>query len=99
MAGEADLSLWTLGFTIGAVVVVIVAVLLLGIIWQARRIVRLASTALEVVGEIDTHTRPVWSLNTTNKVAGELLGGAKAIEANAGAIVEALSHSDRGAAA
>ena len=90
MAAE-ELMLWYLGFAIAGAVVVVVAVLLLAIIFQCRRIVRLAGTAVVVVREIDHNTRPIWSLNATNKVAGGLLDGAKAINKNAGLIVDALT--------
>jgi len=86
------MSLWTLGFLLGAVVVVVVAVLLLGIIQQARRIHTLAKAASGLVGEIDLNTRSVWALRDTNAVAEEILAGATAIEANATAIVDAVSH-------
>ena len=36
------MSLWTIGFIAGAAIVVVVAVLLIGIILQAQRILRLA---------------------------------------------------------
>ena len=40
----------TLGFTLAALVVVVVAVLLIGILMQARRILRLAGAANGLVG-------------------------------------------------
>ena len=86
------MSLWTLGFLTGLVVVLVVALLLIGILMQARRILSLAQTASEVVGEIDTNTRSVWALRDTNNVAGQILEGAQAIDDNAAAIVDAVSH-------
>lgn len=86
------MTTWMLGFGLAAVVVVIVAALLLGIIWQCQRIVRLARTGLAVVEQIDAHTRCIWSLRKTRAVAGQLLEGAGAIERNAAAIVDAVSH-------
>ena len=83
---------WALGFGVAAAVVVAVAVLLLAILWQARRIRRLASTAAEIVGEIDANTRSVWRVAKINRTAGALLDGAAAIEANARAIREAVTH-------
>lgn len=59
---------WIIGFGAAAAVVVVVAALLLVILAQALRIRRLAKTALEVVGQIEQHTRPVWLLQRT--VAG-----------------------------
>ena len=86
------MSYWVLGFGIAALVVVIVAALLLGIIWQCQRIIRLSRTGLEVVEQIDRNTRCIWSLQQTGAVAGRLLVGAQAIEQNAATIVRAVSH-------
>ncbi len=86
------MTLWAWGFLVGIVVVLVVAVLLLGILQQARRIHRLAQTASAVVGKIDVNTRSVWALRDTNRVAAEILHGAAAIDANASAIVAAVSH-------
>jgi hypothetical protein len=91
---------WTLGFLVGALVVVVVAVLLLGIIQQAARIKSVPRVAVELVDEIETNTRSVWALRDTNAVAKTILDGVHAIEANTGAIVEAVSatHVGRSAA-
>jgi hypothetical protein len=83
---------WTLGFATAAVVVAVVAALLLAIIWQCQRIIRLSRTGLAVVEEIDRNTRCIWSLRETHAVAGRLLEGADAIERNAAAIAHAVSH-------
>ena len=83
---------WIVGFAAAAVVVLLVAALLLGIIWQCRRIARLAGTGLAVVEEIDRNTRCIWSLRQTEAIAHQLLEGADAIEHNAAAIVDAVSH-------
>lgn len=87
------MSLWTLGFIAGGAIVVVVAVLLIGIILQAQRILRLARTASDVVGQIDMQTRSVWALRDTNVVAEQILESARAIDANAAAIVGAVSAS------
>ena len=86
------MTYWTAGFLVGIVVVLIVATLLIGILWQARRILKLAKTASSVVAEIDANTRSVWALRDTNAVAGQILDGAEAIDENAAAIVAAVSH-------
>lgn len=86
------MTLWTLGFILGLVVVLVVAVLLIGILMQAHRILGLAKTASAVVAEIDQNTRSVWALRDTNTVAEGILDGARAIDANAAAIVTAVSH-------
>ena len=87
------MSLWTIGFVAGAAIVVVVAVLLIGIILQAQKILRLALVASDVVGEIDTQTRSVWALRDTNAVAAQLLEGARAIDGNAAAIAGVLTAS------
>lgn len=86
------MTLWTFGFLVGFIVVLLVAALLLGILAQARRILKLAKTASAVVAEIDESTRSVWALRDTNTVAEQILEGARAIDGNAGAIVAAVSH-------
>jgi hypothetical protein len=91
------MSYWTLGFIAGGTVVVVVALLLIGIVYQALRILRTARVAADVVGQIDANTRSVWALRDTNKVAMQILEGAQAIDGNAAAIVRALSgaHAER----
>ena len=86
---------WFVWLVIGGIIVVAAAALLITIILLARRIAALAATALAVVEEIEQNTKPIWQLNATNKVAKDLLAGAKAIEGNAGAIVGALTDADR----
>ena len=81
---------WAVWLIIAVVLVIAAAALLITVIWCAHRIRVLAATALEVVEDIEINTKPIWQLNTTNKVAGELLEGAKAIESNAVAILGVL---------
>ena len=85
---------WYVWLAVGAVVVVAAAALLITVIVLAHKIAKLASVALEVVVEIERNTKSIWQLNATNQVTGKLLVGAKAIESNAGSIVEALSEAD-----
>jgi multisubunit Na+/H+ antiporter MnhE subunit len=94
------MSLWLIGFIAALIVVLLVATLLLGILVEARRIRALALAASDLVQEIDANTRIVWALRDTNAVAGTLLGGAAAIDANAAAIVGAVSgaHDEQSAA-
>ncbi len=94
------MSLWLIGFIAALIVVLLVATLLLGILVEARRIRALALAASDLVQEIDANTRIVWALRDTNVVAGALLGGAAAIDANAAAIVGAVSgaHGEQSAA-
>jgi hypothetical protein len=90
---------WMFWLGVAGVIVVAAAGLLITIIVLARRIGSLATTALSVVEQIEQNTKPIWQLNATNHVAKELLGGAQAIEANANAIVGALTDAERRRAA
>jgi hypothetical protein len=82
---------WIIGFSVAALVVVIVAALLLAILFQARRIRRLAKAAVQIVTEIEANTRSVWALRSTNRTAAALLDGAAAIENNTAAILGAAA--------
>ena len=81
---------WFLWLGIAGLIGVAAAALLITIIVLARQIGALAATALAVVEQVEQNTKPIWQLNATNHVAGQLLGGAQAIEANAVAIAGAL---------
>lgn len=89
------MSLWLIGFLAGLAVVLVVALLLIGILFEAMRIRALARKASELVLEIDQNTRSVWALRNTHAVAGALLEGASAIDGNAAAIVGAVSGEHR----
>jgi hypothetical protein len=86
---------WAIWLVIAGVIVVAAAALLITIVLLARRIAALAATALEVVEQIEQNTKPIWQLTATNEVAGRLLDGARAIEANGGAVAGALSAADQ----
>lgn len=88
------MSLWLIGFLAGLAVVLVVALLLIGILVEAMRIRKLARRASDLVSEIDQSTRGVWALTQTHAVAVALLQGASAIDANAAAIVAAVSGPD-----
>lgn len=81
---------WLIGLAIVAVVIVIAAVLLILIWLSAKRILRLAKVALEVVIEIKNNTHSIWELETTNSVAVDIKNEAKAIETHAGLVAHAL---------
>lgn len=91
MTAEQIYGWWFLWLGVAGVVVMLAAALLITILVLARQIAALAATGLSVVGQIEQNTKPIWQLNATNRVAGQLLGGALAIEANAVAIAGALS--------
>lgn len=77
------MNLWSAGFLLGGSVVLIVAILLLSILYQARRILNLARTAATVVAEIDRNTQTIWNLTATKSVADDVLRHASDISGNA----------------
>lgn len=99
MSTEEIFKAWYIWLGVAGIIVVAAAALLITILVLARRIGGLAQTALEVVGEIEQNTKPIWQLNATNKVAKDLLAGAHAIEGNAGGIVTALTNANQARAA
>jgi hypothetical protein len=81
---------WYIGMGIASAVVAVVAALLLAIISTARNILRNATRALGVAEGIVVSTEPIWQLELTNAVAGQLLDGARSIEQHATQIADAL---------
>lgn len=99
MTAQEIYGWWYLWLGVAGVIVVAAAALLITIIVLARQIASLAAVGITVVEQIEQNTKPIWQLNATNHVAVQLLGGAQAIEANAGAIVGALSAGEQRRAA
>lgn len=90
MTTQRFVRVWSIGIGIAAGIVVAVAALLLAIIATARSILGNARRALELANEIVANTRPIWELEQTNAVAGQLLDGAVAIEQHASEVAGAL---------
>ncbi len=99
MTAQEIYGWWFLWLGVAGVIVVAAAALLIAIVVLARQIASLAAIGITVVEQIEQNTKPIWQLNATNHVAVQLLGGAQAIEANAGAIVGALSAGEQRRAA
>ena len=99
MTAQEIYGWWTVWLGVAGIIVVAAAALLITIVVLARQIAALAAVGVTVVEQIEQNTKPIWQLNATNHVAGQLLGGAQAIEANAGAIVGALSAGEQRRAA
>lgn len=88
---------WRFWIIIAVVVVVIAAALLITIWLTARSILAHAHRALAAAEKIRVNTQPIWALNTTNEVAGEILETVQSIESKGGKLVEALeSHAGAG---
>ena len=71
---------WMIGFAVAILIVVVVVVLLLGIIYQTRRIIQLATVALEQVEQVEQNTMPIWQLNQTNRYTRDIEDGMGALE-------------------
>ena len=81
---------WFTGAAFIGVIVAAVAGLLLAIIATARQILANAVKALGLAKEIVENTNPIWDLQTTNEVVGELVEGARAIENHATKLADTL---------
>ncbi len=90
MPGDV-VTLWWLTLAIAALVIVVVAVLLTGIVVAANRIDRHAAAIWIAGKDIATNTIQIWQLQKTNTVAGQILETAQGIAAGAGAIDAKLS--------
>ena len=90
MENEALFNEWLIGLGLVSLIVVIAAVLLILVLLAAKRILRLAGAALEIVTQIKNNTHSIWELETTNKVAVDIQNEAEAIEAHATLVAEAL---------
>ena len=80
------MTIWTYSLIAGAVVVLIVAALLIMLIAAANRVDKHASHIWAAGKQIAGNTVSIWMLNVTNRVAGEILEGAKSINARAASI-------------
>ncbi len=80
------MTLWTYSLIAGAVVVLIVAVLLIMLIAAANRVNKHAMHIWDAGKLIAGNTVSIWMLGVTNRVAGEILEGAKSINTRAASI-------------
>lgn len=90
MENEALFNEWLIGLALVSVIIVIAAVLLILVWLAAKRILRLAGAALEIVTEIKNNTNSIWELETTNAVATDIQKEAEAIEGHATLVAKAL---------
>ena len=89
---DADLwSAWRLWLGVASLVVVIAAGLLITIWLTARKILADAVRALRAAEAIQRQTQPIWGLETTNDVAGDIHETVQAIEKKAALLADALT--------
>jgi hypothetical protein len=92
MSNSELYTIWGVSLAIAAVVVVI-AVVLLVVIWRAAQdVLADAREALDAAERIAADTGVIWELDTSNRVAREILDAATSIEARGERIVAALHH-------
>lgn len=94
MENTALYNEWIIGLAIVGAIIVIAAVLLILIWLAARRILKLAEGALDLVIEIKDNTNSIWELEKTNQVAGSIQTETKNIEQHAGLVAEALEETN-----
>ena len=88
---DAELwAAWRIWNIVATAVVLLAAGLLITILVTERRILAEAVRALNAVESIRKKTQPIWELQTTNQVAGQILQTVEAIEQKGGALVRAL---------
>jgi len=83
-------SAWSLGFTLGAAVVVVVAALLIGILLVARKIAGLAATALAVAAEIEKATNPIWAIGTANGTFEDIVRTVASVDRRVSSLADVL---------
>jgi hypothetical protein len=88
--------MWILGFTLGILVVLVVAALLIAILLVARNIERLAAQALDVAGDIVSATRPVWVLGDANDIVEDIATAVRSIDAQVTALADQLAPETEG---
>ena len=81
---------WGICLAITAVVVLLVVALLLLILKAARDIRSNAVRCLVAVEQVARNTDPIWALQQTNQVAGEILERTKSIETHTRTAADAL---------
>ena len=72
MTEEVFLSRWYIALGVAGVIVLVAAVLLLAIVWEAKRIERGARRALTSVNTIQEQTQVLWQLADVNEAAAQL---------------------------
>lgn len=84
-----------IALALAGAIVVIAASLLILILIAARRILKLAGAALDLVITIKQNTLSIWELQNTNQKATEILTEADTILSNAGAVATALHETEK----
>ncbi len=81
---------WFFWLIVATILVLAAATLLILVIIKARRILRLASAALDIVVKIKENTMSVWELQNTNEVASNILEEAAEINSHINLVATSL---------
>jgi len=84
-----------IGLAIAAAIVVIAATLLILVWLAARRILKLAASAITIVVKIKENTMSIWELQQTNNKAVDILSEADTIEDSAVKVAQALHETEK----
>lgn len=84
------LTNWYISLAVAGIIVLIAAALLIGVWLAARRILRLALEALDLVQQIKHNTQSIWALENTNATAQNILENARSIKTHANQVAETL---------
>lgn len=90
MTDSELLTRWGVGIALAGVVVLVVAILLVRIVAEARGILAAARRCLSAVRGIQENVEPLWGLSTTNQVAERIAGGAHSVEAMTRQLADAV---------
>ena len=83
-------SAWRVWMVLATLIIVVAAVLLIMIWRTARAIHTEALRALQAAEKIRDNTNPIWALETTNDVAGDMLATVQHIGQIGGTLAAAL---------
>lgn len=86
---------WFLWLGVATILIIAAATLLLLVNAAARRILKLALVALDLVVQIRKNTDSIWGLQQTNEVAGKILKGSGDIKDHLTLVSDALHKLDQ----
>jgi len=95
MTDSALWTTWSLWLGVAVLIVAVAAALLIAVIVTARGILAEAARARAAAVVIRDQTLPIWALQTSNAVAGDLLRTVRSIEAHATAVADVMSRGTR----
>lgn len=96
MSNSHLFTIWGISLVTAAVVVLLAAALLIGILLVARSILKHGSEALGSLEKIAADTRVIWALAETNRLTEEILAVTESIGSRGVRIAEGLHGSDNG---